>query len=102
MKLTQATTEKLALAGALGIAFYIVWRKASNTLEPVSNTIADAILGVTLPGDVQVVGTILLPNGNVIPVNGLAVDSQARFTYLGARYQLTGRNSNNQYVAVRV
>jgi len=102
MTLTQGTQERLIVAGVIGIALYFVWKKATDLTAPISDTIADAIIGVTLPGDVQVLGAIVLPNGTQIPVNGLAIDAQARFTYQGLRYQLTGRDSFNRYTAVRV
>lgn len=101
MTLTQDTQEKLILYGAVGIALYYAFKRATNFVEPVSNVIADAIIGMTLPGNVQVLGVIVLPNGNQIPVNGLAIDSKAQFTYQGIRYTLTGRDSYNRYVAVK-
>jgi hypothetical protein len=66
----------LIVYGIAGIAFYFLWKKISGTLTG-PGSLADAagtgiasMFSGTSPS-VQVQGSVLLPNGNTIPISSL-------------------------------
>jgi len=87
-----------------GIALYFVLKKvtqvASAAVEPVSDAIASAYLDATLPDAVNIQASIILPNGVHISANDIQLNDSMQFRYGGVLYTLTGRNADNNYVAV--
>lgn len=97
--------EKYGLWIVAGFGLYYFLTKAASAasaaLQPVGSAIGSAIAAVTLPGDVNVTAAIVLPDGSTISANSIYLNDQMQFTYNGITYTLTGRDANNNYVAVR-
>lgn len=85
-----------------GIALYFVWQKLQAVGDSVGNSVPQSVIDyIANPGGpVSVNAQILLPNGQIIDVNSIALDDSMTFYYAGKRFGLTGRNSQNYYVAV--
>lgn len=97
-------TEKLIFYGALAIGGYFLYKKIAGpggvADKYVASPIANAYTALTLPGQVNVLGQVILPNGQRIPLNTINVDDSFTFQYLGGRYRLTGRDAAGNYSAV--
>lgn len=101
-----AKQNPLLIAALLvaGVAAYYLVKKIGGAgaaaVDAVSSGIAGAIIGATLPGDVEVTGQVLLPTGARLAMNSLTIDSKTlQFTYLGQRYRIARREGAN-YIAV--
>ncbi len=87
-----------------GVVLYFAFKKvtevAQAALVPVSDAIASAYLDATLPDAVNIQASIILPNGVHISANDIQLNDSMQFRYGGVLYTLTGRNADNNYVAV--
>lgn len=89
----------LFLFGAVGAVAYFAWKTLQKSADAASEPIADAILAATLPGDVTVLGSVVLPTGTRIGMSQLSITPQLRFVYLGKTYQIVRRDGGD-YIAV--
>lgn len=105
MKLTTKDMFYLALIGAGIFLAWKFWEKIKAATNAAGDTIAapiaDAITSITQPGDVEILGQIQLPNGALIPFDGLSIDSNLQFSYMGNRYRIDHREGDT-YVAKNV
>jgi hypothetical protein len=106
------TFVTLGLIAGAGFIFYkTVWpllqgvsKIGSGAVDSISSGIADVIVG---PSNVQVQGTVLMPDGSRFPASNLTdlnfrfVDDQAQFVMNGATYALTPQ-VNGQYQAIAI
>jgi hypothetical protein len=105
----KLTTKNLLTIAAIGVGIYLAWKfwatikqKAAAAVDAVAAPIADAYSSLTLPGDVELIGNVRLPNGTEIPLNSLNVEpSTMSFTYLGNRYRIDHREGD-AYIAKNV
>jgi hypothetical protein len=99
-------TDWTVLAGVgLGVGFVVylissVKKGTEKVVDTIAEPIADAILAVTLPGQVRLVGRVILPNGYEIPLNDVRPDSSLRFRYGGLTYQIVERNGDAYFARV--
>lgn len=101
MKLSHVKDIAIVLA-IVAAVWYVrkMWMEAQAALdETVAAPIADAIVDATLPGDVEVLGTVTMPGGAQISMGQLYVMSDMTFEYNKRRYKITGR-TGNRYTAV--
>lgn len=101
MKLSHVKDIVLVLATVAAV-WYVrkMWKEAQAALEnSFAAPIADAIVGATLPDDVEVLGTVVMPGGAQISMGQLYVMSDMTFEYNKRRYKITGRNGT-KYTAV--
>jgi hypothetical protein len=107
----RPSNDTLRMVAMVGVGGFVAWwlyeqiakvgAAGQKVGDAIAAPIADAWLAVTLPGQVNVTGTVLLPNGaGAVPMSQLAVNADLKFKYMGVVYQLTGRDGNN-YNAVR-
>lgn len=89
-----------ALGGALYVA-YSIYKAASDARDKAAEAIANAYVRATAGPAIEVLGRVVLPNGQKVPLDILAVKNDFTFTYQGARYRLTKRRPDNDYDAVR-
>jgi hypothetical protein len=82
-----------------GVA-YLIYRKFADAGDSASKGIADAYVRVTAGPVIEVLPKIILPNGQKIDANGLAIKSDFTFVYGGKKYKLTKRRPDNDYDSV--
>lgn len=94
-------TQVLLLGGAvIAAVLYYLKDKVDTAADDFSKPIADAYLAVTLPGDVTVLGNVILPNGAQLSMSQLAINGPTlTFNYLGKAYRIVRRDGAN-YIAV--
>lgn len=89
----------LIVGGAVAAVLYFLKGKIEKGADDLSKPIADAILAVTLPGDVTVLGRVKLPNGVQLGMSQLNIGPGLTFTYLGMPYKIV-RREGAFYIAV--
>lgn len=101
---TGVNLEKWLTWGAIAGVAYVVYKivhTASEARDKVAEGVANAYVAVTAGPKIEVLGRVVLPNGQKVPLNLLAVKPDFTFVYQSVRYRLTGRRSDNDYDAVR-
>lgn len=87
-----------------GVVLYFAFKKltqvAVTAIEPITNAVTDAYIDATLPDDVHILARIVLPSGVLINADDIQLNDNMQFRYGGMLYKLTGRNADNNYVAV--
>lgn len=97
------------------IAIYLAL-KAMNTMKPLTDSVETAArnagqwwfnLTRGATSSVRPLGSVLLPGGASTTIAAIVdaggkVDGQGFFNWRGEKYQITGRNSAGDYVAVRI
>lgn len=95
---------RVLLYGGAAVAAYLAWRSLkggiSKLTDPAVKAIANAYVDLTTDS-VEVLGRVVLPTGQRVPLNDLAVKSDFTFFYNGVKYKLTERRADNDYDAVR-
>lgn len=91
-----------AAIGALGYLGYKAYKGANAAVDAVGKTVADAYVAVTAGPKIEVLGRVVLPNGQRVPINDLILKPDATFTYQNVRYRMTKRRPDNDYDAVKV
>lgn len=99
MKLS--TVKDFAIVAAIIGVLYYLWKNAQKASNVIAAPIADAIIGATLPGDVQIQGMIKLPDGRALSFSAIDMlnPNTLTFTFGGARYRIDRREGSN-YIAV--
>ena len=104
---TGVNFEKILTWAAIGGGLYIglqilgFFKKAGEAGDALSRSVADAYVAATNPPVIQVLASVVLPNGQKIPVSQIGLKSDATFTVGGVRYRMTKRRPDNDYDAVR-
>lgn len=98
-------TSDYIVLGAAGAVLYALWKSKEQIEksldENIAAPIADAWLGITLPGNITLTGTAVFPAGNRVAMSQLTIDpSTLTFIYLGQRYRIDHREGDN-YIVVR-
>lgn len=106
--------DTLITLGIAAVALYLVYRliekfkeKAQDIADAIAAPIANAYVGVTLPGGVSINATIRLPDGRIIPADQVHVtkatnSDRMEFDYMGARYELLARTPAGPYQSRRL
>lgn len=100
---TGVNFEKwLTWAAIGGVAYfaYSIYRGATEARDKAAEAIANGYVALTAGPAIEVLGRVVLPDGQRVPLNGLAVKSDFTFTYQGKRFKLTKRRPDNDYDAV--
>ena len=101
---TGVNFEKwLTWAAIAGVAYvgFKVYKGATAARDAVADTIANAYVAATAGPAVEVLGRVVLPDGQRVPLNSLAVKSDFTFVYQGKRYRVTKRRPDNDYDSIR-
>lgn len=105
MKLSTKNVLTIAL---VGVGIYLAWKffekikeKVNTAADAIAAPIADAITSITQPGDVEILGQIQLPNGVRLNFDGLQIDSNLQFKYMGSTYRIDHREGDT-YIAKNV
>jgi len=100
---TGVNFEKWLTWAAIGGVAYVVYKVvhgANEAGDAVAKTIADAYVAATAGPPIEVLGRVVLPDGQRVPLQGLAVKPDFTFVYQGRRFRLTKRRPDNDYDAV--
>lgn len=99
------------ILGGIAIALYVAYKmfdkfkeKVNDFADALAKPIADAYIGITLPGDVSVNAQIRIPNGELISADSVNIaktvgKEEFTFSYMGTRYQLLPRTAAGPYQA---
>lgn len=92
-----------------GYLVYRAWQKAKAVTAPVANIIGDTVVAATLPGKVDVTGSLILPEGTAVKWSTVTASpgyksyfsgDALKVVYKGNTYTVDHRDSNGNYVAV--
>ncbi len=100
---TGVNFEKWLTWAAIGGVAYLAYKTVSAAgaaRDAVASSIANAYVAATAGPAVEVLGRVVLPDGQRVPLNGLAVKPDFTFVYQGRRFRLTKRRADNDYDAV--
>lgn len=98
MKLDSAIAiGGIAVAGGLLYLLFKGKDKIEKGADFVAKPIADAIIAVTLPGNVELEGTVQLPDGLRISLNDLRIANDLSFVYNTRRYRIINRTGSTYY-----
>jgi hypothetical protein len=104
---TGVNFEKILTWAAIGGGIYIglqilgFFKKAGEAGDALSRSAADAYVAATNPPVIQVLGRVVLPNGQKIALKDLKINSDFTFVTGTVKYKLTKRRPDNDYDAVR-
>lgn len=94
----------IAVVGGLA-ALALILRYLKGAADKAADTIAAPIADFLIPfvvgESVKVLGNVVLPNGNKIPLDGLHIKDDLQFDHQGVRYKITKR-INGDYAAMRI
>jgi hypothetical protein len=102
---TGINFEKWLTWGVIATGVYFAWktyRGIADAGDAASRTVADTYVRLTSDGPVEVLGRVVLPNGQKVPLANIQPKSDFTFVYGGVRYRLTKRRADNDYDSVRV
>lgn len=95
--------ERYLMIGLLGVGAYLLWKskeKIDKGVDFIAEPIANAIIAVTMPGQLQLTGNVLFSSGYRVSINQLNVNpTTLTFSHLGQRYRIDHREGND-YIAV--
>ena len=94
--------KDLAMIAAVIALIWYFKKYLEKGADIIAQPIADTIIGATLPGQVELVGMVVLPNGSRVPINDIGLTPNLTFSYASKPYKISHRNSSGDYVAVTV
>lgn len=101
---TGVNFEKALTWGAIGAGLWLahkVYSFYADAADKATSAAANAYVRATTD-PVEVLGRVVLPNGQKIPMNDIHVKSDFTFTVNLVKYKLTKRRPDNDYDAVKV
>lgn len=97
--------EKLLPWLAVGGVGYLAMKAlggAKEAADKAAQSIANAYVRATSDPAIEVLGRVVLPDGQRVPLNDVAVKPDFTFMFRNVKYRLTGRRPDNDYDAVKV
>ncbi len=91
--------EWIGPAVMLGVAYWL-YKKFADAGDKASKGVADAYVRLTAGPVIEVLPKIVLPSGQRIDANGLAIKPDFTFVYGGKKYKMTKRRPDNDYDSV--
>lgn len=91
----------LAVVAAGGYAVWKLWDKLATAGDAASKGIADAYVRATAGPVIQVLASVILPDGRKVPMSAIKITDSRNmlFAYGGRTYKLLRRRPDNDYDA---